>query len=79
MILEFWNTVWIYFLSKCLLGFRIDTSRMPFSTVVRLIPFYKLDFWYNADYEYDVAHNVMNYKIDLIIPFICDIMLIWQV
>lgn len=79
MILEFWNTVWIYLLSKCLLGFRIDTSRLPFSTVVRLIPFYKLDFWYNADYEYDVAHNVMNYKIDLTIPFICDIMLIWQV
>lgn len=79
MILEFWNTVWIYFLSKCLLGFKIDTSRLPFSAVVRLIPFYKVDFWYNADYDYDMVHNVMNYKIDLLIPFLCDIMLIWQV
>jgi len=79
MILEFWNTLWIYLLSRCLFGFKLDTSRLPFSAVVRLIPFYKVDFWYNADYDYDVEHNVMNYKIDLIIPFVCDIMLIWQV
>lgn len=79
MILEFWNTLWIYFLSRCLFGFKLDTSRLPFSAVVRLIPFYKVDFWYNTDYDYDVEHNVMNYKIDLIIPFVCDIMLIWQV
>lgn len=79
MILEFWNTLWVYFLSRCLFGFKLDTSRLPFSAVVRLIPFYKVDFWYNADYDYDAEHNVMNYKIDLIIPFVCDIMLIWQV
>ena len=63
MILEFWNTLWVYFLSRCLFGFKLDTSRLPFSAVVRLIPFYKVDFWYNADYDYDVEHNVMNYKI----------------
>lgn len=79
MTLEFWNVVWIWFLEKCLFGFKIDTSRLPFSLVVRLIPFYKVNFWFNAGYDYDVKHHVMNYKVDLIIPFLCDIMLIKQV
>lgn len=79
MILEFWNTVWIYFLERCLFGFKIDTSRLPFSLIVNLIPFYKVNFWCNADYEYDMQHQVMNYKMDLIIPYLCDIMLIKQI
>ena len=79
MTLEFFNLFWIYFLNQCLLGFRLDTSRLPFSIVVRFIPFGKEDFWYNNEYYYDEAHGVMNKRIDLIIPFLCDIMLVCQV
>lgn len=79
MILEFWNTVWIYLLSKCLFGFRIDTSRLPFSVSVRFIPFYKVDFWCNSRKFYDLEHRVMNRQIDLIIPYLCDIMFIKQI
>lgn len=79
MTIEFFNVLWIYILEKCLFGFRFDTSIFPFSIIVRLFPFYKANFWYNADYEYDKEHGIMNYRIDLIIPFVCDLVLIKQV
>lgn len=79
MTLDFWKAVWIYFLTNCLLGFRLDTSRLPFSFMIKLIPFYKCDFDFRHDYEYDTIHQVMNYGIYLIIPYVCDIILIWQV
>lgn len=79
MTIEFFNFLWIYFLNKCLFGFRIDTSCLPFSIVVRLIPLYKLNFWYNNNYEYDARYGAANRHIDLLIPYICDIILVYQV
>lgn len=73
MVLGLFNFIWIYLFSKCLFGFKIDTSNLPFSIIARFIPFYFANFWWNAGYEYDYRHSVMNYKVDLIIPFICDI------
>lgn len=74
MILEFFNVVWIYFLSKCLLGFRIDTSFMPFSAIVRFIPFYYASFW--CDKSTTFEFNCINTEYNLIIPFILDVQIV---
>lgn len=76
MVLDFFNVIWIYFLSKCLFGFRIDTSKLPFSIVARFGLFYSADFYYDSRLEYDHEHGIMNYRLDLIIPFLFDIILI---
>lgn len=79
MILEFWNTVWIYLFTKYLIGFRIDTSKLPFSIFIKFIPFYKVDFWYNSKIFYDKRNGFLNKQIDLIIPYLCDIVFVKQI
>lgn len=79
MVLDFFNIIWIYFLSKCLFGFRIDTSKLPFSIVARFIPFYSVDLYYNNELQYDSIHNKTNRRIDLIIPCLCDIIYIEEI
>lgn len=78
MTLDFFNFLWIYLFKQCLLGLRLDTSNLPFSLVVKLIPFGKEDFWFNSEYYYDNVHKIMNKRIDLIIPWLCDIILIHE-
>lgn len=77
MNLEFLNCVWLYLFYYCLIGFRIDTSRLPFSLVVRLFPFYSVDFWIYTSHE--VANGHYNRRTDITIPFICDIEFIQEI
>lgn len=79
MVLDFFNIIWIYFLNKCLFGFRIDTSILPFSILARFIPFYSVDLYCNNEVQYDSIHNKTNRRIDLIIPGFCDIIYIKEI
>lgn len=75
MTIGFFNVLWVYFLEKCLFGLRLDTSKLPFSIMARFIPFYTYDFWINKTVEYQSESGQFIKRIDLLLPFICDISL----
>lgn len=77
MKLNFFDILWFYlFYDKCLFGLRIDSSYLPFSFVFKLGLFYSANFYYSNEFSYDYQHRIMNRRIDLIVPFLCDIILI---
>lgn len=72
MIIKIFDFIWLYFFFYCLFGFRIDTSRLPFTIFVRFFPTDIKEFWYCNDAEYDFDHDRLNDVIFLTIPHILD-------
>lgn len=76
MVIEFFNVLWITLFKSCLIGFKLDTSRLPFSVYVKLIPFYSIDFWIKTQEEYVVNLDKTFTRTDILIPFLCDMVII---
>lgn len=76
MTLSFFNILWLYFLEKCLFGFRLDTQSLPFSINIMFIPFYKIEYW-NCFSKTVQEDGSVEKRWDLLIPYLCDIVLVF--
>lgn len=76
MYFEFLDCFWLYFFYTCLIGFRLDTGRLPFTLIVKLIPNYLKEVYFYKDFEYDPARDRMNKVYICAIPFLLDIIYI---
>lgn len=80
MTLEIFNTLWIFLCTKlCLLGFRFDTSKLPFSVLAMFIIFYDVDFYIGTHCEVDDVTGRFNKYYELMIPCVCDIMIVREI
>lgn len=79
MIIDFFNTLWIFFFKHSLFGIRLDTSKLPFSFIARFGLFYKADFWFCNNIIENKDRYCLERHIDLIIPYVCDINFVKEV
>lgn len=76
MYLNCFDCLWVYLFYSCLCGFRLDTGRLPFSLIVKIIPTYLKEAYFYKDFEYDANRDRMNKVYICAIPFLLDIMYI---
>lgn len=59
-------------LDKAIFGFKIDTSKLPFSIDSKFIPFYWTGMWINKE-KFKQPNGKMTIVKDIMLPLLCDI------
>lgn len=76
MYLNCFNVLWVYLFYSCLVGFRLDTGRLPFTLIIKLFPTYIKEFDYYQGLEYDPQRDRQNKIYFLSVPYLLDFMYI---